>query len=118
MADEPSNTELAWRLDQITVLVQGLVSRNEYNTQLAHNEHRFTELERDIEQEKSARETGIGAERTAREKADEVLRDRQDAATTSNSSNFRQAIYNGFLPGIICALGLLVTILLTSRGGK
>jgi hypothetical protein len=104
--DEPSNGELAWRLDQITVLVRDLVSRSEYTTDQRHIERRFTELDRDITEERQAREIAV-----------KETKDQLASATTQSGTNWRQAIYSGLIPGILFLVGMLITISQT-RGGK
>lgn len=103
MADEPSNGELGRRLDEVLRTVRDLPGRGEYNEYQRHAEHRFTEIERDLE-----------AERAAREAADKRLHDRMDKTGT----NWRQTVYSGLLPGVFFLLTMAVTILLAFRGAK
>ena len=105
MADEPSNAELARRLNEIAVLLQQVVGRPEYNADQRHAEHRFTEIERDIED----------VRRTHAEDIKEVLR-RFDEQAKAGGTNLRQALYNGLLPAIFLVVSLLVTVLLAFRG--
>lgn len=49
MPGEPSNTELAWRLDSIQRVLGELVSRAEYVARLEATERRFTELSRTVD---------------------------------------------------------------------
>lgn len=49
MAGEPSNTELAWRLEEIRRLHSELVSRAEYSARLEAAEHRFGEIAADVQ---------------------------------------------------------------------
>lgn len=107
MADEPSNAELARRLADIALLLQQVVGRPEYTADMRLAEHRFTEIERDIED----------VRRTHVEDIKDVLR-RFDEQTKAGGSNLRQALYNGLLPAIFLVVGLLVTILLAFKGGK
>lgn len=108
MADaEPSNAELARRLNDIAVLLQQVVGRPEYTADQRHSEHRFTEIERDI----------ADVRRMHGEDVKDVNK-RIDDVTKSSGSNLRQALYNGLLPAIFLVVGLLVTILLAFKGGK
>jgi hypothetical protein len=92
VADEVSTGELARRLDSITLLLQKLVSREEYTADQRLAEHRFTEIEADIR----------------------ALSGRLDRREESTGTNIRQAIYAGLLPSIL----FLVGILLQLKGGK
>lgn len=107
MADEPSNAELARRLADITLLLQQVVGRPEYTADQRHTEHRFTEIERDIED----------VRRIHGEDIKDVTKRIEEHAKTSGS-NLRQALFNGLLPAIFLVVGLLVTILLAFKGGK
>ncbi|HEY9367573.1 hypothetical protein [Streptomyces sp.] len=103
MADEVSTGELARRIDEVKGILQGLVSRPEYSSDQRHVEHRFTEIERDIEVEKAAREA-----------ADKALHERMDKSGT----NWRQTVFSGLVPGVFFLLTMAVTILLAFRGGR
>jgi chromosome segregation ATPase len=121
VADEPSNGELARRLDDIARLLQGLVSRAEYTADQRHVERRFTEMEHDIAEKRRVHEQDI---RDLREENKDLrteikgLRTELAAANSNNGTNFRQAIYSGAVPGIIFLLGIIVTIFLAFKGGK
>lgn len=107
MADEPGNAELARRLDAITALLQQVVGRPEYTADQRHTEHRFTEIERDIEDVRKTHTDDINA-----------IRGMLSEAAKSRSTDWKQAIYSGLLPAVFLAASLLVTILLAFKGGK
>jgi hypothetical protein len=107
MADEPSNAELARRLADITLLLQQVVGRPEYTADQRLGEHRFTEIERDIED----------VRRTHIEDIKDILK-RLEEQAKAKGSNLRQALYNGLLPAIFLVVGLLVTVLLAFKGTK
>jgi hypothetical protein len=107
VADEPSNADLARQLADIRLLLQQVVGRPEYTADQRLTEHRFTEIERDIED----------VRRTHVDDIKDVLK-RFDDQTKSSGTNIRQALYNGLLPAIFLVVGLLVTILLAFKGGK
>jgi hypothetical protein len=105
--DEPGNRELARRLDDITLLLQQVVGRPEYTADQRLAEHRFTEIERDIEDVRRTHAEDIKA-----------IRELFKEATANRTTDWKQAIYNGLLPAVFLAITLLVTILLTFKGGK
>jgi hypothetical protein len=105
VADEPTNAELARRLTEIATLLQQVVGRPEYNADQRHVEHRFTEIERDIED----------VRRIHAEDIKEVFR-RFDEQNKAGGTNMRQALYNGLLPAIFLVVSLLVTVLLAFKG--
>lgn len=97
MPDEPSNGELGRRLDEIRILVQGLVSRPEYAADQRALEHRLTGLERDIEDVRTQHAKDI------------------DAVTASRLS-WRGIFYTGIVPAVLVLIGVLVQIWLATRG--
>lgn len=105
MADEPSNAELARRLTEIATLLQQVVGRPEYNSDQRHVEHRFTEIERDIEDVRRTHTEDIKA-----------IRALLDKAAEKRGMDWRQAVYNGLLPAVFLSVTLLVTILLAFKG--
>jgi hypothetical protein len=114
VADEPSNADLARQLADIRLLLQQVVGRPEYTADQRLAEHRFTEIERDIE---DVRRTHVDDIKDVNRRTDDVNRRIEDHAKASGT-NLRQALYNGLLPAIFLVVGLLVTILLAFKGGK
>ncbi|MGH3120145.1 MAG: hypothetical protein ACRDND_03795 [Streptosporangiaceae bacterium] len=98
MADEPSNGELGRRLDEIRIIVQGLVGRAEYAADQRALEHRLTGIERDIEE-------GRGRH----------SKDMQQVA--ANRLSWRAIFYTGILPAVLVLLGVLVQIWLAKGHG-
>lgn len=103
--DEPSNAELARSLAEIRGLLQQVVGQPEYNADQRLAEHRFTEIERDLQD----------VRRTHIEDIKEVFR-RFDEQNKAGGSNLRQALYNGLLPATFLVVSLLVTVLLAFKG--
>jgi hypothetical protein len=103
VADEVSTGELARRLERMENLLLKLVNVDVYGRDRREDERRFAELERDLTDERAAREAAVKA-----------LHDRLDKAGT----NWRQALYSGLIPGLFFLLSMAVTILLAIRGGK
>ena len=48
MADEPTNGELAWRLEQIRITLADLIGRREYDLATRELDLRFGELQRQL----------------------------------------------------------------------
>ena len=111
MADEPSNAELARRMDRIEVLLQDLslrlVSSDVYNRDQRETERRFAELERELAEERLARKEDV-----------KDLRGRMDERDKTGGSNFRQGIYSGVIPALLVLAGILVQVFLALRGGR
>lgn len=103
MADEVSLAEVVRRLVRLEQLLQELslrlVSTDVYNRDQREFERRFTEIERDLAEERTARRADIAE-----------VKARLDGTGT----NWRQAIYAGVIPGVL----FLVATLLQLKGGK
>lgn len=112
MADDVSTGELARRLDEVLRRLGDLVSRPEYTADQRHWEHRFTDLERDLAEERKSREAVTAEERGERKAADQKLHDRIDSAGT----NRRQTLFSGWLPVLLFLVGTAVNLLLAFRG--
>jgi hypothetical protein len=97
--DEPSNGELARRLDKIEILLQGLVSRAEYTIDQRHVERRLADIDRDVADLRDKHDKDVGELRKAL--ADDGKR---------QGVNFRQAVYSGALPAILCAISVLLAL--------
>lgn len=107
MADEVTSGELGRRLDVIQSLLHGLVSREEYSSDQRHFEHRFTELERDLEAERARRHTEF------KELRNEIM-----TATRERGSSVRQGIYSGLVPSLLVLLSIMVSVALTLWGSN
>ncbi|MDB5911099.1 MAG: hypothetical protein JWP34_5216 [Massilia sp.] len=106
MPDEPGLGEVVRRLERLETLLLSLrvVSEDLYNRDQRETERRFTELERDLADERQARQV-----------ADRELKEQFTAATTTSGSNMRQAIFSGLIPGVLFLISILIT-LSQSRG--
>jgi hypothetical protein len=116
--DEVSVGELARRFDKFEGFLRDLVTRGEYTTDQRLSNHRFEELGRDIADLRRVHQEDLAEARRVHEEFAKDTRTQLKEGTQASGTNFRQAVYNGFVPGIICAIGLLVTILLTFKAGK
>ena len=94
---EPSNSELARRLDDIQRMVAGLVVYPEYRESQRGIDRRFAELAQDIEE-------------LRRQQAEHVK------ATADHRMQWRSLILTGVLPALVAAIGILVTVLLYHGG--
>lgn len=101
--------EVARRLTEVKEIVQDLVGRREYGEFQRLIEHRFTDIERDVEQERGERKAQVEREREERQAADQELKSSHERQGT----NWRQAIYAGLIPGVL----FLITVLLQLKGG-
>ncbi|MBA9003655.1 hypothetical protein [Thermomonospora cellulosilytica] len=111
MPNEPSLGEVVRRLDRMEARLEELVremglrvvSAELYARDQRELERRFTELERDLAQERADRETAIRELKTQQ---------------VQQGTNWRQAVYAGILPTLFILLTLGVQIWLASRGTR
>lgn len=107
MADEPTLGELQRLIERIDRHLQDLASKivqvEVYNTEQRAWERRFSEVERDLAEEKQARREAVKA-----------LQERLDRSGT----NWRQAVYSGLIPAVFFIVTIAVTVSLALRGGK
>lgn len=108
MADEPSNAELAWRLQRIQDTLSGVVGRPEYDADKRSADYRFADLARDLAEERR--------ERTEAVKAVRELVAAQARNAGENRMHWRSLILTGVLPALVALIGVIVTIAL-SHGG-
>lgn len=108
MSHEPSNGELARRLDTIQGLVQGLIGRQEYLADQRATDRRIGVIEADVQRlDKELAETTRG------------LHDRIDEQAKSgveHRRHWQELLFIGLLPSVVTALGILLTIWM--NGGK
>lgn len=125
MPDEVTLAELARRLDRMERFLQELslrlVSTDVYARDQRETDRRFGDLEKDLADEKTARQAALADERTARQSdlADEKAARLADIAEVKSrmdkqGTNWRQALYSGILPTLLFA----VTLLLQLKAGK
>lgn len=121
MTDDYTQAEIVRRLSAIEVALRDLslrvVSAELYTAHRAELERRFTEVEGDIDAERQSRreqaaelEKDLEAERQARRDRDREIR----AEIAGQSTNWRQAIYAGVIPGVLFLIGILLQL----KGGK
>lgn len=102
MPNEPfSAGELGRRLDRIEGLLLRLVSQDVYSRDQRETERRFTELERDLAEERDARKEAVKALREER---------------ANSGATWRQALYSGLIPAVFFVITMAVT--LSRAGGK
>lgn len=111
--DEPSNSELAGRLDGITVMLQQVVGRPEYNADERFREHRFTEIERDHTEFRRVFNETV---KTLTDRIEEHAKDHKQQEQR-RGADWRQFAYAGIAP---FAIGILLAIVTTwiNKGGK
>lgn len=112
MADDWTTAEIVRRLDEVLRTVQGLVSRPEYSADQRHWEHRFTDLERDLVDEREARKAADADERKAREEAVKELKD----INRQRGTNRRQNVFQGLVPSLLVLASIAVSVLLAFWG--
>jgi hypothetical protein len=108
VADEPSNAELAWRLQNIQQMLAGLIGRPEYDADQRAADRRFTELAADIEDVRRQHAEDV---RVLHERITEQARN-----GVEHRMHWRSVILTGVLPALVTGTGILVTWLI-SRGG-
>lgn len=96
MSDDPSNWELARRLDQIYGSVQALIGRAEYAEYQKHIDRQISAMQKDIE-----------AIRT--EHADYVK-------TTTSHRQWKTMVYTGLVPALVSLAAILVTLAMHNGG--
>lgn len=112
MSDEPTNSELARRLDAIQLLLQSLpqslVGRAEYAADQRALEHRFAELAADVE---DVRRQGAENNRVVHQRISD-----SEKTSAGHRQHWQQLIYMGLIPALVVAAGTLVTIWLGQGG--
>jgi hypothetical protein len=108
VADEPSNAELAWRLQRIQETLNGVVGRPEYDADKRSTDYRFSDLAHDLAEERR--------ERTEAVKAIRELVEAQAKNAGESRMHWRSLILTGVLPALVALAGVIVTIAL-SHGG-
>jgi hypothetical protein len=108
VAEDPSNWELARRLDDIHRLLGGLVGDREYKADQRGTERRLAGLEDDLAEERRERAEAVRAVRE--------LVETQAKRAAEGRMSWRSALWTGLLPALVAAIGVIVTVLL-SHGG-
>jgi hypothetical protein len=111
--DEPTNSELARRLDAIQGLLQTLpqtmVGRAEYASDQRGVEHRFAELAADIE---DVRHQHTEDTRALHERISNTTQN-----SVANRQHWQHLIYTGLMPTIVAIAGVIGALWLGSHGG-
>lgn len=110
MADDPSNGELARRIDDVHQSVLRMVSQELYLAEQRSAERRFGELERAIEK---GRQRHDGDMKALNDRIDGQIR-----AATEHRMSWRQVIWTGLLPALVVLISILVQLWTSGRGGK
>jgi uncharacterized coiled-coil DUF342 family protein len=109
--DEISLGEVVRRLDRIERQLQDLsarvVSSDVYTRDQREIDRRLTELERDLADKRKDHAADV-----------KELRGQIADRDKTGGSNFRQNIFQGWLPAVFILVGILVQIGLALRGGK
>lgn len=109
MAEEPTNGELARRLDDLKTLVVGLVGRHEYDADKRAIEARFDEMGARLEDVRHQHHEDI-----------RVVHERISAGNTSgvqNRQHWQSLLWQGLLPALVAAVGIWVAYL-AGHGGS
>jgi hypothetical protein len=106
---QPSNAELAWRLERIQDTLNGVIGRPEYLSDKQALDYRFTEVKGHIDD-------------LRRVHADDVrelhARITEQAKTgVEHRYHWRTMLLTGVLPALATIAGIVATIII-SRGGK
>lgn len=109
MADEPTNSELAWRLDRIQDTLVGLVGHPEYLADKRAADYRMAEIERRIAEE--ARERAADVEALHQRISD------QAKAGAEHRMQWRSLLWTGALPALVTLIGVIVSIWIAHQGG-
>lgn len=110
MADEPSNSELAWRLDDIRVKLADLVGRAEYNAHQQGIDRRFADIGSDIQDLHRQHELDVQAV-TAR-------LDEHEKNATEHRYHWQQIVVPSATAFAVAIVGVIVEIWLAAHGQK
>ena len=102
VADEPTNGELARRLDDILRLVAGLVGHAEYAAEMRRVDERVADMRRDFDEKLKA--------------VHQRITDEQQV-TAAHRMSWRTIIYTGLVPAAVVLASILVQLWIASHGG-
>jgi hypothetical protein len=113
VADEPSNAELAWRLERIQDMLGGVVGRPEYISDKAGFDYRLQKNERTIAE--ARRELG----QAIKDVKDQITKheNKHEERADENRINWRSLLLTGVLPAVVALLGVLATLYVKQHGG-
>ena len=108
MSDEPSNTELARRLDDQYRLLQALIGRNEYTADQRANDHRFAEVAADLAdvRHQHAEDTRVLHERISTGAQSHV----------NHQRHWQQLIFTGLIPALVAVVAILAELWVNQGG--
>lgn len=109
MADEqPTNGELAWRMEQIRLSVIELVGRREYDVAQRELDRRFAEVERQLAEQRRDTDEQIRA-------VHQRIGDEAERAAEHRAS-WRTIIYTGLIPAAVVLMSIIAQIWLAKGG--
>lgn len=109
MADEqPTNGELAWRLEQIRLNIVELVGRREYDLAQRELDRRFAELQRQLAEQR--RDTDEEIRAVHQRITDEAKR------AAEHKASWRTIVYTGLIPACVVFLSIIAQIWLAKGG--
>lgn len=106
MADEPSNGELARRLDEIARLLRDVPARGEYLEYQRRVDQRFADMAADIAEVRHVHDVDVKEHQR-----------RHDDDRKQRGTDWRQALYQGLMPFAVAAAAVLLGMWL-AKGGK
>ena len=117
MADEPTNGELARRLDDIFRNIQGLIGSAQYIADQRRIDDRLDQVRRDLsESAATSRRPGRCPATSRRRHASTRASPTKQSARPSHASRWKQILYTGLVPAFVVFLSILVQIWL--HGGS
>lgn len=120
MADDPSNGELARRLDEIRGMLGSVVGHPEYAADKQGLDFRLGNLAGQIADERRDRAAAIERERDERAEAVKALNDRfteQAKAGTEHRRHWRELLWQGALPAVATLIVGLLALWAAHSGG-
>lgn len=109
MSDQPSNAELAWRLEKIDDKLNGVIGRPEYLSDKQGLDYRFAEVKGHIDDLRNVHAEDV---RELHARITEQAQSGRD-----NKMLWRQVLIEGALPALVSLAGVLVTLWI-ARGGR
>ena len=119
MNDDPAHSESEIRLrdrwfNEISGLMRESIGRPEYAADLRHTEHRFTDIERDVEGLKTTHYSDI---KTVSDNISTHIRDHREDES-KDRAHWRQFMYAGIAPFTIGILIAIFSAWMSARGAK
>jgi hypothetical protein len=102
VSDEPTNGELARRLDDIYRTLQGSIGQPQYVADQRRIDDRLEDLRRGDAEERRDREAAV---RAVHQRITDEL-----ASAANNKLSWRTILYTGVIPALIVLLSILVQI--------